>query len=311
MTTENNINVNLYNGNNTSVPFVMVDYLDKDANGHCALMMIDSCSEVNILFENLTNHLCLKKIEIAGIHVINGLGSEPQEVTDVELNFTLQSMVCKETFSVCDIDYPQLYEYPVIGLLGNDFLFKHKLALDYSDCTLHTSNINISNLSLADCEYFSQIDLTNKNYRLPVVSLKLNGKQIVAGVDSGATSNLIAKQSIDKSKVPFFSLGDGDTMVGSNGQVATQMGIIPFSTVSASEKGEKVIEAVAIFNIIQDYIIPSQNMVGENKGQQVPPVEALLCSSFIASQGWILDFGACIIYKRKIKSCEKAKIKSA
>lgn len=101
MTAKNNINVNLYNGNNTSVPFVMVDYLDKDANGHCALMMIDSCSEVNILFENLTNYLCLKKIEIAGIHVINGLGSEPQEVTDVELNFTLQSMVCKETFSVC------------------------------------------------------------------------------------------------------------------------------------------------------------------------------------------------------------------
>lgn len=100
-------------------------------------------------------------------------------------------------------------------------------------------------------------------------------------------------------------------MVGSNGQVATQMGIIPFSTVSASEKGEKVIETVAIFNIIQDYIIPSQNMVGENEGQQVPTVEALLCSSFIASQGWILDFGACIIYKRKIKSCEKAKIKSA
>lgn len=212
---------------------------------------------------------------------------------------------------VCDIDYPQLYEYPVIGLLGNDFLFKHKLALDYNDCTLHTSNFNTSNLSLADCEYFSPIDLTNKNYRLPVVSLMLNGKQIVAGVDSGATDNLIAKQSIDKSKVPFFSLGDGDTMVGSNGQVATQMGIIPFSTVSASEKGEKVIEAVAIFNIIQDYIIPSQNMLGENEGQQVSPVEALLCSSFIASQGWILDFGACIIYKRKIKSCEKAKIKSA
>ena len=261
MATKDNINVNLYNSNNTSVPFVTVDYLDKDANGHCALMMIDSCSEVNMLFKNMTNL--------------------------------------------------QLYEYPVIGLLGNDFLIKYKLALDYSSCTLHTSNVNTSNLSLADCEYFSPLDLTNKNYRLPVVSLKLNGKQIVAGVDSGATNNFIAKQSIDKSKVPFFSLGDGDTMVGSNGQVATQMGIIPFSTVSASEKGEKVIETVAIFNIIQDYIIPSQNMVGENEDQQVPPVEALLCSSFIASQGWILDFGACIIYKRKIKSCEKTKIKSA
>lgn len=189
MATKNNINVNLYNSNNTSVPFVTVDYLDKDANGHCALMMIDSCSEVNMLFKNMTNLLCLKKIEIAGIHVINGLGSEPQEVTDVELNFTLQSMVCKETFSVCDIDYPQLYEYPVIGLLGNDFLIKYKLALDYSSCTLHTSNVNTSNLSLADCEYFSPIDLTNKNNRLPVVSLKLNGKQIVAGVDSGATGS--------------------------------------------------------------------------------------------------------------------------
>jgi hypothetical protein len=57
MTAENNINVNLYNGNNTSVPFVMVDYLDKDANGHCALMMIDSCSEVNILFEAIGNYI--------------------------------------------------------------------------------------------------------------------------------------------------------------------------------------------------------------------------------------------------------------
>jgi hypothetical protein len=34
-------------------------------------------------------------------------------------------------------------------------------------------------------------------------------------------------------------------------------------------------------------------------GKQLPPIEALISSSFMAKQGWVLDFGAEIIYRRK------------
>lgn len=274
-------------------------------------MMIDSCSEVNMLFENMTENLCLKKIEIGGKHVINGLGNEPQEVKDVELNFTLQSMVCREVFCVCCVDYPQHCEYPVIGLLGNDFLTKHKLALDYSDNTLHTSDAKPTIKSSANYEYFFPMDLDNKHYRLPVISIKLNGKEIVAGVDSGATNNMIAIQSMAESQVPFYFLGDGDTMVGSNGAVETKTAIVPFCLVSALDEGDKEMKDVAIFNIIPKYIIPSQTIETCDEDLRIPPVEALLGSSFIASQGWVLDFGAQVIYKRKVNTIEKGEEKIA
>jgi len=301
----------LFQGNENSASFVKIEYLDKDAGERCALIMIDSCSEVSMLFENMTEHLCLKRVKIGSKHVLNGLGNEPQEVKDVELNFTLQSMMCHEVFCVCCVDYPQHFEYPVIGLLGNDFLTKHKLALDYSDNTLHTSNVNPSTLSSADCEYLFPMNLGNKHYRLPVISIKLNGKEIVAGVDSGATNNMIAIQSMAESQVPFYYLGDGDTMVGSNGAVETKKAIIPFCLVSVLGNAEKEMKETAIFNIIPKYIIPSQKMKSSDEGQSTPPVEALLGSSFIASQGWVLDFGANIIYKRKDKFTELLKNKIA
>jgi hypothetical protein len=37
----------------------------------------------------------------------------------------------------------------------------------------------------------------------------------------------------------------------------------------------------------------------DTNGDQLPPIEVLLGSPFIARERWILDFGANIIYKRK------------
>lgn len=65
MATKNNINVNLFNVNENNAPFVKIEYLDNDANENCALMMIDSCSEVSMLFENMTEHLCLKRVSVS------------------------------------------------------------------------------------------------------------------------------------------------------------------------------------------------------------------------------------------------------
>lgn len=40
--------------------------------------------------------------------------------------------------------------------------------------------------------------------------------------------------------------------------------------------------------------------VKEGEDNQLPPIELLLGSSFMANESWVLDFGAKIIYKKKI-----------
>lgn len=39
----------------------------------------------------------------------------------------------------------------------------------------------------------------------------------------------------------------------------------------------------------------------DEKGEPLPPIEGLISSEFMAQQGWVLDFGAQIIYKPKAK----------
>lgn len=128
--------------------------------------------------------------------------------------------------------------------------------------------------------------------------MKLNGKEIVALADSGASNNMVAIQSLADSHIPFHFLGNGDNIVGMNGDVETQMGEIPFSLVTASGDGEKELKRTARFMISPDYIW-SQKDKSDDEKDQIPPIEAILSSSFMANEGWVLDFGAQIIYKKK------------
>lgn len=50
--------------------------------------------------------------------------------------------------------------------------------------------------------------------------------------------------------------------------------------------------------ISPDYIW-SQKDKSDDEKDQIPPIEAILSSSFMANEGWVLDFGAQIIYKKK------------
>jgi hypothetical protein len=299
MATKNNFFMFLFCGENTNAPFVKVEYLDQEANAHTALMIIDSGSDVNLLFQKMMGTMCWKGIENKGKHFLNGIGGEWEEVEDVELNFTLDSLLCKEIFCVKDIDYPQYMKYPVIGIIGTPFLCKYELALDYSDYSLHTSRVSTGQLPLHACEYFLPMNLEACGFHLPLLSLQLNGKEIVAVADSGSTANIVAEPSLRDSSVPFSFLGDGGKTVGVNGEIKTTQGEVPFSIISTSEDGKKEMKKAALFKIYHDYISTSTFIDEHSKSTKVQTIDALLSSPFMASQGWVLDFGANIIYKQK------------
>ncbi len=54
------------------------------------------------------------------------------------------------------------------------------------------------------------------------------------------------------------------------------------------------------FKVHSQYFIETDEDDCDEDGVQVPPVAALIGSPFMAKEGWVLDFGANIIYKRKV-----------
>ena len=57
MKKENKISVKMYRVVGDLAPIVRVDYVDKDAQEHSALMILDSCSTINVLSSEVANSI--------------------------------------------------------------------------------------------------------------------------------------------------------------------------------------------------------------------------------------------------------------
>ena len=58
-------------------------------------------------------------------------------------------------------------------------------------------------------------------------------------------------------------------------------------------------KVVTILKIYPDYLLSSDKLERDENGEPLPPVDGLISSEFMAKQGWVLDFGAGIIYNKK------------
>jgi hypothetical protein len=148
-----------------------------------------------------------------------------------------------------------------------------------------------------------EIGLTH--YGLPVVCTRQNGKEIVTLVDTGATKNMIARKTLDDNAFEYKSLEDRDVMRGLTGNVDVEMARVMFHLVSLYGEEERETSHRDRFAVLSDYIYEPKKEYFENADDQVPPAEMLLGAPFMAARGWVLDFGAGIIYKRRTKEALK------
>ena len=196
----------------------------------------------------------------------------------------------------------------VVGILGIRFLKQHGLVIDYSDYSFHTSSVNSSNLSIGDCDYFFPMEIGLNNYGLPVVAVIQNKKEIVALVDTGATSNMIAEQTVKEHKFNCFRTNEKDVMIGVTGEVTVEEAIVKFNLASITESSIKKLSRHANFYLLPHYVFTPCEDYCDTKNAQQPPIEVAIGSPFMAKQGWAIDFGAKIIYKRRKRSFLKEAI---
>ena len=74
---------------------------------------------------------------------------------------------------------------------------------DDLDFTIHTSNVSPETIAISDCELFVPMGYGLIYYGLPLLAMVQGEKQILAMADTGASFNIIAKQTIKDNLCTF------------------------------------------------------------------------------------------------------------
>lgn len=295
------IRVEMIRMSHNYVPCIKVDYLDMDAKEHVGVMVMDSGSNENTLCIETVERCMLSKADDTTTH-LHVASNEVVDAENVMFSFAFGGHQFHEKLCYCKgMHEIPVGDMPIIGILGNKFMQKYGLVIDYLDGSLHSSEVNPCNLAISDCEFFFPMEIGLSNYGLPVVDIRQNGNDIAMVADTGATNNAIAKQSLDEyafSHSALESKSEVNGMVGNS--VVADEAMVDFNLVTLKEKEHSEISFNEHFMVLPYYIIPSVKIEnGDYKGEYLPPVEGIISSAFMAKHGWILDFGAKIIYKLK------------
>ena len=152
---EKSISVNIFRVVDDLCPFVQIDYMDKYAEEHTGLMILDSGSTVNVLSKHMVEQISeLCKIHNETTEVLT-VTNELIATDSVRFSFVFGGIQYCDKFCIYeDYQCEKVEDIPIIGILGNEFMQKHSLVIDYNEYTLHSSNATPENLNISECDFF-------------------------------------------------------------------------------------------------------------------------------------------------------------
>lgn len=298
MKIEKDIRVEMVRMEGDVAPFVQVDYMDKEAQEHTGLMLLDTGSCMNILAPEIAESLGeMCKIE-DGYTSVFTITHEVKVMEHASFHFAFGGTQFCETCCISDKQLPvRVSGMTVFGILGNIFLQKHSLVIDYSDYSLHTSDVTPDTLSISDCSFFCPMEVGLMYYGVPIMSIRQNMGEHVAVFDTGATNNMIAKQTLDDADFKYELLDNEDAVMGVLGQIDAKEALVEFNMLSLCGDDVCEIPRRDQFKLLPFYLYEPNVKARGLDGEQLPPVEIIIGSPFMASEGWVLDFGNKIVYK--------------
>ena len=294
-----NIKVNMFRVVGDLNPFVQVDYMDKYAEEHSGLMLLDSGSTVNILSRHMADQVseqCIMKEESVDVLTIT---NDTVSTDSVRFSFVLGGLQNSERFSICnEYQCEKVGDMPIIGILGNEFMQKNSLVIDYSDYSFHTSEISPITLKCTDCDFFFPMEIGLENYGVPVISIHQDGQDIVTMIDSGSADNILSEIAINKYGVPCQIISKDNWIHGLSGSIKAKEAKVSFNILNSCVDESETIPFEDYFVIFPCSLFNNK----ETNSKELPSIDGVIGSPFMAREGWILDFGAKIVYKQKEKT---------
>lgn len=292
----NNINLKFYEVDEDSLPFVEIRFKGTDSKMYSALMLMDSGSNINSLAEEM-RVLIGNTDWVANISEVVNVTNENKEVPCAKFGFEMDGQPFQEEFVFNGLQLMQIDDMIFVGVLGNSFMQKYHLAIDYSNLTVHTSNMTFDQLKNANCSFIIPMDYGLKFYNVPI--LKIRGKEhdAVVVVDSGCDNFTLSQNALDECGLSYKLTGNIHPVEGPNGSVEANECVLDFMLIyNWSNEIDKHVHQVKI-DVLPNSIIITDEGECDDEGTPLSPIDGMIGSPFMARQKWIIDFGVKALFK--------------
>ncbi len=295
-----NINVDMYQVENSPMPFIRVDYTDRYGMLQTGIFLLETAANVNLLsMEYGFSYLKDKGDRNLKIEFEDGLIEDT-----VKFSFKLDGEQFEDEFLVKSHLFTGYDgELPLIGVIGNVFLQENNLVIDYSNHTVYTSKFLENEIDVLDYDFYFPMAIGLTNYSMPTVPLVQNKWEVGAVVQTGVADNHLSSSTLcadglqcdyqDYESLALFMSKCIDTL-----NVTMDYGLL---TVIDQEGHVGDVNFKGDFKVNSHYYYtPKPDELNDN-GELLEPIEAVIGATFLEEEGWILDFGIDIIYKNKRK----------
>ena len=297
MEEKKNMSVEFYRVEDGCAALVEVVYVDNDYQERRGLLRLDTGSCENVLYGKMKAHVGKDTEPGAGMKTVLGFGGRTETMQSVRLPFTMGGQVFDESFVMTsqDLDDEAVGELEIIGLVGNQFLQRYGLVVNYETHTLHTSNIVPQDFVIEACDYFYLMHVGLEHYGVPVVGIQSADEQFACVVDTGATDSIVTMEALKKHGLSYVMEEGGmdlyDIMGGASDARKAQ---VEFDLIGLSSRKQS-----SLYKHRDSFCVLERDALLAGGREEVPSVKMLFGSAFLDREGWVLDFGAKAMYKRR------------
>ena len=292
----NNINLKFYEVDEDWLPFVEIRFKGMDSKMYSALMLMDSGSNINSLAEEM-RVLIGKSDWVADLSEVVNVANEAKDVSCAKLGFEMDGQQFQEDFSFQGQHLMQIDDMMFVGVLGNTFMQKHHLAIDYSSLTIHTSDMTMDKLKNKKCSFFIPMEYGLLYYNIPILKIRGKERDAVVVVDSGCDNFTLSQDALDECGLSYKLTGNIHPVEGPNGSVEANECVLDFTLIDNRDNEVDKHVHQAKIDVLPNSITITEEGECDNEGTPLSPIDGMIGSPFMARQKWILDFGVKALYK--------------
>ena len=293
----NNINLKFYEVDEDWLPFVEIRFKGMDSKIYSALMLMDSGSNINSLAEEM-RILIGKSDWVADLSEVVNVANETKGVPCAKFGFEMDGQPFQEEFAFQGQHLMQIDDMMFVGVLGNSFMQKYHLAIDYSNLTVHTSNMTLDNLKNKNCSFIIPMDYGLKFYNVPILKIRGKVRDAVILVDTGYDNFFsLSQKALDECGHSYKLTGNIHPVEGPNGSVEANECVLDFMLID--NRGNEVDKHAhqAKIDVLPNSITITEEGECDDEGTPLSPIDGMIGSTFMARQKWIIDFGVKALYK--------------
>lgn len=272
-------------------PFVEGSFRAKNGKMLNGLFLVDTGSD-NSIFNYKAKHLLGEDIISTQKQNVTAMYNEGEYCPIANIDIMVGDQVSNECFIISqNLDFEKKFSGAlIIGVLGIQYLVKHKLILDLETEVLSDKGFNPDKDEAYS--FFFPMEYGIKTYNIPIVGMLNNDKEYLLVADTGCDLSVMAATALKEGMLNYEITKERGIVEGIAGVKETQYADAKFELLSLGDEKGKT--KLVPYNEIVQFV--EENFIATHPDGETPPLSGLLSNEFMIRNKWILDFKYGVIY---------------